>query len=46
MKGWERQRLANLFSNKNVFVRFRDPIDFVRIGRVGNYFGLEGFVER
>lgn len=37
--------MSNLFSNKNLFVRFRDPIDFVRIGRVGNYFGLEGFVE-
>ena len=46
MKGWERQRLSNLFSNKNLLVCFRDPIDPVRIGRVGDYFGLEGLVER
>ena len=40
---WERQ---NLFPNENLIVRFRNPIDLVRVGRVGDYFRLEGLVER
>lgn len=44
MKGWELQ-LPNLLSNKNVFAWFRNPINLVRIGRVGYYLGLEGLVE-
>ena len=45
MKGWERQRIPNLFSNKDFFVSFRDPINFVGISGIGNYFRFEGFVE-
>jgi hypothetical protein len=44
-KVWEQQQVPNLFSNENVFVCFRDPIDFARIGGVGYYFGLEGSIE-
>lgn len=46
-KGWERQQVPNLFSNKNVLVCFPDPIDSAHIGPIAEYSRLlEGLVER